>query len=100
MRGVPPPLWGPTPIPVPARERQAGRMDRPALDLIRVFEYDPELLEDVDERIAGQLRRRLAVRRAWAEPGEWQPAFAPQETVGHFGLLVVDGLLIRTATLA
>lgn len=75
-------------------------MDRSSLDLIRVFEHDPDLLEGVDEPVAGHLRRRLTVRRAWAEPGVWEPAFAEEDTVGHLGLLVVDGLLVRTATLA
>jgi CRP/FNR family cyclic AMP-dependent transcriptional regulator len=75
-------------------------MDYSPMDLIRVFEYDPDLLEGIDERVAGHLRRRMAARRAWAEPGVWEPSFTEEDVVGHLGLLVVDGLLIRTATLA
>ena len=45
-----------------------GRMEFPSLDLIRVFEYDPELLDGVDATAAAHLRARLAVRRSWADP--------------------------------
>jgi CRP/FNR family cyclic AMP-dependent transcriptional regulator len=75
-------------------------MESPSLDLIRVFEHDPELLADLDPQVAQHLRRRLAARRGWAEPGRWEPVFAADEIPGHLGLLVVDGLLVRTVTLA
>jgi CRP/FNR family cyclic AMP-dependent transcriptional regulator len=75
-------------------------MDFSALDLIRVFDYDPQLLEGVEEPAASHLRQRLVTRRGWAEIGSWSPSFAPADTVGHLGLLVIDGLLIRTVTLA
>lgn len=75
-------------------------MERPSLDLIRVFEYDPELLTGLDEQVAEHLRRRMAARRAWAESGPWDPAFEPDEIPGHLGLLVVDGLVVRTVSLA
>lgn len=70
-----------------------------SLDLIRVFEYDPELLEDLDGPLAMHLRQRVAARRVWADPGIWEPTFTPDELVGHLGLLIIDGLLIRTVTL-
>lgn len=75
-------------------------MERPSLDLIRVFEYDPELLAGLDTQVAEHLRRRMAARRSWAEPGPWDPVFADDELPGHLGLLVVDGLLVRTVSLA
>jgi CRP/FNR family transcriptional regulator, cyclic AMP receptor protein len=69
-------------------------------DLIRVFDYDPDLLEGLDDATAERLRRRVVARRMWAEPGNWRPQFAPGETRGHLGLLVIDGLLVRTVRLA
>lgn len=75
-------------------------MDFPAFDVIRVFDYDPDLLDGLAPEVAAHLRTRLVARRAWAEPGPWHPRFAPEETVGHLGLLVIDGLLVRTVTLA
>jgi CRP-like cAMP-binding protein len=70
------------------------------LDLIRIFEYDPELLHGLEPEVAEHLRRRLAARRTWAEPGAWEPAYDPRQVAGHLGLLVIDGLLVRTVTLA
>lgn len=46
-----------------------------------------------------QLRRRMVARRTWAEPGPWAPRLAAEELRGHLGLLVIDGLLVRTVTL-
>lgn len=68
--------------------------------LIRVFDGDPDLLEGIDEAAARHLRTRLAVRRLWAERGAWQPSIGREEQVGHLGLLVIDGLLVRTLRLA
>jgi CRP/FNR family cyclic AMP-dependent transcriptional regulator len=75
-------------------------MDFPAFDVIRVFDHDPDLLDGLAPEVTAHLRTRLVARRAWAEPGAWEPDFAPQDTVGHLGLLVIDGLLVRTVTLA
>lgn len=75
-------------------------MEFQGLDLIRIFDYDPELLEGLDGTTADLLRHRVAARRMWAEPGTWRPRFAPGETRGHLGLLVIDGLLVRTVRLA
>jgi CRP-like cAMP-binding protein len=69
------------------------------LDLIRIFEYDPELLDGLDAQVAAHLRQRLAARRTWADPGPWEPAFDEADSAGHLGLLVVDGLLVRTVSL-
>jgi CRP/FNR family cyclic AMP-dependent transcriptional regulator len=74
-------------------------MDLPAFDAIRVFDYDPDLLEGLEPEIAVHLRMRLVARRAWAEPGPWRPEFALEDTVGHLGLLLIDGLLVRTVCL-
>ncbi len=68
-------------------------------DLIRVFQHDPDLLEGVDEPAAASLRAHIATPRITAEPGAWQPAGAVPQQTGHLGLLVVDGLLVRTLRL-
>jgi CRP/FNR family transcriptional regulator, cyclic AMP receptor protein len=70
------------------------------LDRIRIFDHDPELLEGLDDATAEHLRLRVVVRRMWAEPGTWRPRFSPDETRGHLGLLIIDGLLVRTVHLA
>jgi CRP/FNR family transcriptional regulator, cyclic AMP receptor protein len=71
----------------------------PAASLIRVFDRDPDLLDGLDDAVAEHLRRRLAVPRAHAEPGSWSYQPDPADAIGHFGLLVVDGLLVRTVRL-
>ena len=75
-------------------------MDLPStLDLVRVFDYEPELLEGLDEPTTAHLRARMAARRAWAEPGPWAPPMDPEQAFGHLGLLVLDGLLVRSVNL-
>jgi CRP/FNR family transcriptional regulator, cyclic AMP receptor protein len=75
-------------------------MDVQGFDLIRIFDYDPELLEGLEDTTAERVRHRVAARRMWAEPGTWRPRFGPGETRGHLGLLVIDGLLVRTVCVA
>jgi CRP/FNR family cyclic AMP-dependent transcriptional regulator len=75
-------------------------MDLPAFDVIRIFDHDPELLDGLDAATAAHLRRWMTTRCAWAEPGAWLPDFRAAEIVGHLGLLVIDGLLVRTVRLA
>jgi|tagenome__1003787_1003787.scaffolds.fasta_scaffold20225838_1 CRP/FNR family cyclic AMP-dependent transcriptional regulator len=69
-------------------------------DLIRVFEHDPDLLEGLEAPVAAHLRQRLAARRTRVEPGRWEPDFGEEDIAGHLGLLVIEGLLIRTVVLA
>jgi CRP/FNR family transcriptional regulator, cyclic AMP receptor protein len=75
-------------------------MEFQGFDLIRIFDYDPDLLEGLEDATAELVRHRVAARRMWAEPGTWRPRFGPGETRGHLGLLVIDGLLVRTVRLA
>lgn len=69
------------------------------LDLVRPFEGDPDLLEGIDPAVAEHLRRRLTVRRVCLGPGPWQPQVATARTPGALGLLVLEGLLVRTIEL-
>lgn len=75
-------------------------MDLAHPDLIRVFDLDPELVEDLDPPTATHLRHRLGARRYWLDRGIWEPDFDPDACRGHLGLLVLDGLLVRTMCLA
>jgi CRP/FNR family transcriptional regulator, cyclic AMP receptor protein len=75
-------------------------MEFQGFDLIQIFDYDPDLLEGLDDATAERVRQGVAARRMWTEPGTWRPRFGPGETRGHLGLLVIDGLLVRTVRLA
>lgn len=77
-----------------------GGMRSPGRDLIRVFDADPDLLAGVEEPAATHLRQRLAARRVQVDRGTWSPTIDDAERSGHLGLLVVDGLLVRTLRLA
>ena len=57
------------------------------------------LLQGLDEHTAAHLRRRMTVRRIWADPGSWTPDRPDDAEQGHLGLLVIDGLLARTVHL-
>jgi len=68
----------------------------PRTDLVRVFDEDPGLLDGLDPRATDQLRRRATVPKLWLEPGPWEPPHPPGDPSTCFGLLVLDGLLLRT----
>jgi len=69
---------------------------RCAKDLVRVFDLDPDLLDGEDERTAAYLRTRIVVQRTWADPGPWCPERLRADAPDGLGLLVLDGLLVRT----
>lgn len=75
------------------------RMDFAAVELIRPFDCDPDLLAGVDDRVADHLRRRGAARRLFVPVGPWEPPTAPA-SAGDLGLLLVEGLVVRGLTLA
>lgn len=50
--------------------RQAGAACR--LDVVRVFEHEPELLDGVDEETVALLRRRVLAPEPFAEPCSWR----------------------------
>ncbi len=65
------------------------------LDRVPVFEHDPGLLDGLPPESADVLRRRVFVQRTWTRAGTWQPG-DDEAPAGHLGLLVLDGLLVRT----
>jgi CRP-like cAMP-binding protein len=66
-------------------------------DLIRVFDHDPDLVGDLDDRTVEHLRRRAVARAIRLEPGAWRPGgqLARGAPPGWLGLLVIDGFLTR-----
>lgn len=68
-------------------------------DLIRVLDHDPDLLNGVDGATAAHLRQRLVVRRLMVTTGNVDDELAGVCDDDDLGLLVIDGLLIRTLTL-
>jgi len=68
----------------------------PRSDLVRVLDEDPDLLGGLDPRATDLLRRRVTVPKLWIEPGPWDPPTDRDDVAGSFGLLVLDGLMIRS----
>ena len=90
---VPPPgqddvTLGPRPLRAVAAEHDA--------DLVRVFDADPDLLIGVEASACDWLRHRAVVPRVWVDEGKWHPPVDEGPRHGWFGLLVIDGLMIRS----
>ncbi len=67
-------------------------------DLVRVFDADPDLLGDLDRRTTDLLRHRAVAPKLWIEPGPWTPPICAEQR-SWFGLLVLDGLIVRSVQL-
>ncbi len=65
-------------------------------DVVRVFHEDPDLLAGLDATTADVLRHRAVAPRMWIERGPWKPPPATERMRRSLGLLVVDGLFMRT----
>jgi hypothetical protein len=90
-------LTAPVPATAPADDPWAGAALRPvpAGETALVFDHEPDLLAGLDPASADHLRRRARAPRRWLDPGPWAPPARPSA----FGLLVLDGLLLRTVEL-
>jgi CRP/FNR family cyclic AMP-dependent transcriptional regulator len=66
----------------------------------RLLDLDPDLGARMDPGAFELARRELIVVWALLEPGRWAPRLAPQAREGLLGLLVVDGLLVKTGGVA
>ena len=73
-----------------------GAPSRAPADVVRVFEHDPDLLAGADATTADVLRRRVVAPRLQLARGPWAPRSEDPRFAGALGLLVLDGLLIRT----
>src|SRR4051794_30014848 len=67
-------------------------------DIVRVFEVDPDLLDGVQPEAACRLRRQVAVDLLVVTTGMSLPLLGLMEEA--YGLLVLDGMLLRRVTLA
>lgn len=68
-------------------------------DVVRIFSAEPDLLASIDAKTAAWLTQRVLTPKLWVEPGRWEPPTEHEEMHGSLGLLVLDGLLIRTLEL-
>lgn len=82
-----------TPLDPPLASLSAGA------DVVRVFSAEPDLLAQLDARTADFLRRRVVAPKLWLEPGPWIPPAHDPHLQEPLGLLVIDGLIIRTVEL-
>jgi hypothetical protein len=67
-------------------------------DLVRVFDADPDLLGGLDPRTTDLLRHRAVAPKLWIEAGQWTPPICAEQQ-NWFGLLVLDGLIVRSVQL-
>jgi hypothetical protein len=66
---------------------------------LHLFAFDPDLLGGLEPRLAADVRERVTAPRLRVDPGPWGYTPAPEAMADHFGLLVIDGLLVRTVAL-
>jgi len=66
--------------------------------LVRVFDADPSLLADVPDQLAARLRRQVVTDLFMVATGMGMPLLPAVD--GAFGLLVIDGLLLRRVSVA
>jgi len=67
----------------------------PDVDAVRVFDADPDLLRGLEPAAVDLLRRRVTVPKLWIEAGVWLPP-GEEEARSWHGLLVLDGLMVRS----
>ena len=72
----------------------------PVLRAASLFDLDPELSEQLDERQRNEARARAIVPVADLPPGPWAPAALLNAVSRPFGVMVIEGLLLREILLA
>jgi hypothetical protein len=86
------------PAPPPAAPRIPWL--RPVTDVARVFAHEPDLLAGLGAAEVDVLRRRATAPKHWLDPGPWPATEDPAAAPGRaLGLLVLDGLVMRTVRL-
>jgi CRP/FNR family cyclic AMP-dependent transcriptional regulator len=63
----------------------------------RIADEDPDLFEGVTDPTAAAAAS--LAETAWLEVGEWHPQHERIDTRGHYGLLILDGMLLRRVAL-
>jgi CRP/FNR family transcriptional regulator, cyclic AMP receptor protein len=71
----------------------------PPTDLVRVFDAEPDLLTGLSAREVDLLRRRAIAPKLWVEEGPWAPPAPGSPESGSFGLLLVEGFMLRSVEL-
>jgi CRP/FNR family cyclic AMP-dependent transcriptional regulator len=66
-------------------------------DLVSVLEVDPALAELVPSEQRAQARQATAAATIAFETGGWQPPISVEQIRGGYGLLLLEGLLLRRA---
>lgn len=67
--------------------------------LIRVLEEDPELVAALAPEAAAQATMLALAPSMWLEPGPWSARFDDAAQGGWLGVLILEGLVVRTARL-
>jgi CRP/FNR family transcriptional regulator, cyclic AMP receptor protein len=68
---------------------------------VRVLDHDPELARGLDPKAFAVASRHLVAATFTLEPGEWERPFVGEDDRdASIGILVIDGLLMRTQTVA
>jgi hypothetical protein len=79
--------------------RADGAAPWPHTDVVRVFDAEPDLLTGLSAREVDLLRRRATAPKLWVEEGPWTPPAADSSESRSFGLLVVEGFMLRSVEL-
>lgn len=71
---------------------------QPGARLVAIFDQEPDLLAGVDRKTADHLRLRVGVDELVLDSGSWEPEIDSGEPAGALGLLVLEGLLVRSSS--
>lgn len=67
--------------------------------IVQVLECDPELGEKLDPARFQRAKLEARARVQQLQPGAWKEPAWPKEVIDGFGLLMLDGLLVRRVSL-
>jgi CRP/FNR family transcriptional regulator, cyclic AMP receptor protein len=84
----------PAPPPRSSSAPASSNGSAPEPDLVEVLALCPQLAEGLPAELCDRARRHCTAPALILRPGPWQPP-AYDDHLGGFGLLVLDGLLVR-----
>lgn len=67
--------------------------------IVKVLDEDPDLGRHLSVSQLADARRDAVARVVWVETGEWHPPEKTPADQGTLGLLVLDGVLVRTVSM-
>lgn len=101
--GPPAPLPAPAPIPMPGPQPRDDRVRNRIAPMqrreVRFLDADPDLLEGLDEGATAEARARGRAPAETVEPGEWVPKADEFGCASGFGLLMIEGFVVRRVAL-